>query len=168
MKRLAVVLAATAAAAAVAAAITLPAGAEDQLTPADAKFVTCLRSQGLAIPAGTRGDDIKRWLLAQSDQAAVDRAVVQCKPQVAEGPGPEELIACLRKQGLDPPADLNQFKPWLAQMMSNGQGEAAARACKLEMAPPKDRSGGPAECGGGRAAPAPEAKQPEQTPELQQ
>jgi hypothetical protein len=163
MKRLVVVLAATAAAAAVAAAITLPAGA-DPLTPADAKFVTCLRSQGLAIPAGTRGDDIKAWLLAQRDQAAVDRAVSTCKPRVADGPGPQELIACLRKQGLDPPSDLDQFKPWLAQTMATPQGEAAARACKLEMAP-KDKAGGPAPCG---APPAPESKQPEEAPELQQ
>jgi hypothetical protein len=158
MKRLLVVLAATAAAAAVAAAITLPAGA-DPLTPADAKFVTCLRSEGLAIPAETRGDDIKQWLLAQADQAAVDRAVGRCKPRVAAGPGPEELIACLRKQGLDPPSDLNEFKPWLARMMATGQGESAARACKLEMAPPKDKAGGPAECGG---APAPESKRPDE------
>ena len=163
MKRLAVVLAATAAAAAVAAAITLPAGA-DSLTPADAKFVSCLRSQGLTIPAGTRGDDIKRWLLAQGDRAAVDRAVAQCKPQVAEGPGPQELIACLRKQGLNPPADLNEFKPWLGRVMATPEGEAAARACKLEMAP-KDKAGGPAQCGG---APAPESKRPEETPEPQQ
>jgi hypothetical protein len=158
MKRLAVILAATAAAASVATAITLPAGA-DPLTPADAKFVTCLRSEGLAIPAATRGDAIKEWLLAQADRAAVDRAVSRCKPQVAAGPAPEELIACLREQGLGPPADLDRFKPWLAQMMAAGRGEAAARACKLETAPPKDRAGGPAPCG---PVPAPDSKQPDE------
>jgi hypothetical protein len=163
MKRIAAILAATAAAAAVAAAITMPAGA-DEASSADAKFVSCLQSLGLGIPAGTRGDDIKRWMLAQADRAAVDRAVAKCKPQ-DDGQPPQELVACLRAHGLNPPAGLTEFKPWLGRIMATAQGESVARACKLAMAPPDDKAGGPAPCGGGKI---PDAKQPEAAPELAQ
>src|SRR4051794_32018454 len=78
MHRFITVIAATAVAATVAAAITLPAGASDDPTAKDAKFVACLRDHGLAIPADTSGDAIKGWLLAHD---GVDAAVAACKPR---------------------------------------------------------------------------------------
>src|SRR3954453_5234832 len=96
MKRFLTVLAATA----VAAAVTIPALADDP-GDGDAKFVTCLRSQGLDIPADTHGDAVKTWLLAHQSDAAVDPALRACKTR-EEGPSPkaEELSACLRAHGL--------------------------------------------------------------------
>src|SRR4051794_14073795 len=95
MKRFLTVIAATAVAAAVAAAITLPAGASDEpTTTKDAKFVACLRDQGLAIPPETTGDAIKTWLLAHD---GVDDAIKACKTREdGRNVKVDELIACLR------------------------------------------------------------------------
>src|SRR3954451_23025759 len=113
MKRFLTTVAATAAAAAVAAAITLPAGASDEPVAKDAKQVACLRDHGLAIPADTTGDAIKGWLLAHDDVAD---AIAACRP---DDPGNDvkgtEITPCLRPQGLTPPADPEQLKPWVAE-----------------------------------------------------
>jgi hypothetical protein len=127
-------LTALAATAATAAAITLPAGASDQPTGKDARFVACLRDHGLAIPADTTGDAIKGWLLAHEN---VDAAVRACRPRDA---GADvkigELTACLRSHGLNPPDDPFQLKAWLAQQGDN----AAVKACGFD-APPKHDTG---------------------------
>jgi hypothetical protein len=131
MKRLAAIVVATAAAAAVAAAITLPAGADERAT-ADAKFVGCLRAQGLDTPADASGDAIKAWIVARGDDAAVKRAVKTCSPR---GPAPELLVACLRDHGLDAPSAIDELKPWIARQFGTNAGKAALRACGVDVAP---------------------------------
>jgi hypothetical protein len=171
MTRLLIVLAATAAAAAAAAAISLPAGA-DQSPPSasDAKFVTCLRAHGLGIPADTRGDVIKEWIVAQGTDPAVEPALRTCKPMAAGEVSPPQLVACLRDHGLTPPATIDQLKPWMARQSGTDAGRAALHACGFDARPTdKSRVGSPekkpATCGG-EAAPAPKPEQ-EGAPELQ-
>ena len=136
MKRLLTVLAATAASAAVTAAITLPAGASDEPTPnKDAKQVSCLRAHGLDIPADTTGDAIKGWLLAHD---GVEDAIAACRPHNAGNDVKvSELTACLRAQGLNPPGDVEQLKPWIAQHADDAQLEA----CGFDTPPLKEDHG---------------------------
>src|SRR3954453_18975834 len=148
MKRFLTTVAATAAAAAVAAAITLPAGASDEPVAKDAKQVACLRDHGLAIPADTTGDAIKTWLLAHD---GVEDAVAACRPHNAGGDVKvADLTACLRAHGLNPPADLEQLKPWIAQQ----GGDAGLAACGVDFSRKEDRGDKPA---GPCAAPEPAA-----------
>ena len=134
--RLLTVLAATA----VAAAVTIPAGADERPSAGEATFVTCLRAQGAQIPAETRGPAIKVWLVEHSGDEGVEHAIKTCKAgRPANGPAPEELIACLRAQGLEPPAAIEELKPWLARQMENDANKAALRACDVV---PKEKAGG--------------------------
>ena len=129
------------AATAVAASITIPAVAGGRGEPdADAKFVSCLRAEGAGIPAGTRGMAIKTWLRAHPE---AESALAACTP--SNGPKPQDLIACLRAQGLQPPAALDALKPWLA-----GQSKDVLRACDIV---PKESCGAES-----RPADAPAAK----------
>jgi hypothetical protein len=147
MKRLISLLAATAASAAVTAAITLPAGASDDPAPTtkDARFVACLRDHGLAIPADTTGDAIKGWLLAHD---GVDDAIAACKPRDGgRDVNVAKLTACLRDHGLNPPADVEQLKPWLAQ-----QDPAAVKLCGFDA--PRKEDHGDKPCGPQPAAEA--------------
>ena len=131
MNRLASIVVATAAAAAVAAAITMPAGAE--INPAaDAKFVDCLRAHNLDIPADTRGDAIKAWIMARPGDADVRRGVLACKQEGPKGPAPEALVACLKAHGLDAPSAIADLKPWLLRQFDNQDAEAALRACDVK------------------------------------
>jgi hypothetical protein len=173
MTRVLTVVAATAIAAAVAAALTLPAGAEQSQTGTDAidaKFVTCLRAQGLGIPADTRGDEaIKSWIVAHQSDPAVEPAVRTCKSRLSGDVSPTQLVACLRDHGLTPPARIDQLKPWIAGQSETDAGSAALHACGIDARPTeKPGPGGPdkqpAPCGGD-AAPAPKPEQ--NTPELQ-
>jgi hypothetical protein len=134
MKRLLAVVLATAAAAAVAAALTLPAGADD--ASPDADFVTCLRAHHARVPAGTRGAAIKTWVLAHDD-AAVERAATTCKREVAGGPAPEQLVACLRDHGLTQPATIEDLKPWIVRQLETDAGKAALGACHFDTRPPE-------------------------------
>jgi hypothetical protein len=152
MKRFLTIVAATAAAAAVAAAISLPAGASDEPTTKDAKQVLCLRDHGLAIPADTTGDAIKTWLLAHD---GVDAAVDACRPHDAGNDVKvTELTACLRAHGLNPPADIEQLKPWIAEHAD----EAILNACGLDLPRKEDHGDKPAgPCGGPEPADKPAA-----------
>ena len=133
MHRFLIVIAATAVAATVAAAITLPAGASDEPTTKDPKLVACLRDQGLAIPPETTGDAVKQWLLAHD---GVDDAVRACKTR-EEGPNVkvDELVACLRAHGLNPPAAVDQLKPWLAPKFDDAATRDVLKACGLDSGP---------------------------------
>jgi hypothetical protein len=48
------------------------------------------------------------------------------------------FMACLREQGLDAPADADEFKPWLARQESRDPSgtKAAARACQAHLPKP--------------------------------
>jgi hypothetical protein len=128
------VLAATAAAAAVAAVLSLPAGAQ-QTDESAATIAACLRSHGAAdAPSGDDPYALKRWVAAHSDDAAVDACLPQSK-------APAQLLSCLRGQGLNPPGDIEQLKPWMAQ-----QDESALHACGVDMTPP-DKAPDPGGCG---------------------
>ncbi len=138
MKRLLAVVLATAAAAAVAAAITLPAGA-DPSSDSEATFVNCLRTNGVDIPADTRGVAIKQWLSAHDSQPSVNDALKKCAPDEKTGDaiGVEQLTACLRDHGLQPPTAPDQLKQWLGS-----QPTATLKACGVEMRKAGDDHGG--------------------------
>ena len=106
MKRFLTILAATA----VAAAVTIPAVA-DNGSPADEldTFATCLRPHDIPIPADLKGIAIKQWVGDHQDTAGLEAAFKACDPNPREGDkaddaAPEELVACLRGKGLQPPA----------------------------------------------------------------
>jgi hypothetical protein len=137
MKRLLAVVLATAAAAAVAAALTLPAGADSGSDP-DATFVNCLRTNGVDIPADARGAAIKQWILAH-ESPSVDDAIQKCAPDAKKGDsiGVEQLTACLRDHGLQPPTAPDQLKDWLGS-----QSKETLKACGVEMRKAGDDRGG--------------------------
>jgi hypothetical protein len=65
-----------------------------------------------------------------------ERDEKRCNPDPAAGkPGvaPEELLACLRAHGLNPPTDPVELKPWILRT-------PGARACIAE--PPKEADSG--------------------------
>jgi hypothetical protein len=136
MKRLLAVVLATAAAAAVAAAITLPAGADEQDAP-DAAFVNCLRTNGLDIPADTRGVAIKQWMIAH-DSEAVEDAIGKCQPD-DRGPDRQRLVACLRDHGLQAPAAAHDLKQFLSTQTSDAAKTALA-ACGIRTGGEKDHA----------------------------
>jgi hypothetical protein len=141
MKRLIAVVLATAAAAAVAAAITLPAGANDSDSGPDpeATFVNCLRTNGVDIPADTRGFAIKQWLAAHESQPSVSDAIQKCQPDDKRGGGikVDDLIACLKSHGLNPPTAPDQLKEWLGS-----QPAETVKACGVEIGKRDDDHGG--------------------------
>jgi hypothetical protein len=151
------VLAATAAAAAVAAVLTLPAGANQasRPDPKAAAISACLRSHGATdVPSGADALALKQWIAAHPD----DPAVGTCLPQ---SQAPAGLMDCLRAHGLNPPSNLMELKPWMAQQDGTDAGRTALRACGVDMTPP-DKGPAPDCGGGGRAKPAnPADKQPE-------
>jgi hypothetical protein len=177
---MALVAAATAAIAAI-AVVALPAVGDDTGSNDVADFAACLRAHGLD---GAPSDPmaLKPWLLRReaSDPAAVDAALKACKatmsdkPAVAkEGPGIEEMIACVRKHGVDAPTDPDAFKRWLAEQGDSDVVKRVMPACKMALAPgAKDDQVKPGACGGDEtpadkakreAAPADKAK-PEPAP----
>jgi hypothetical protein len=159
MSRFTMTLAAAAAAAVAAiAAVALPAiGDSGPARPraandADfAKFVTCLRANGLA-DAPAAPDELKPWMAAKhaSDPQATEAAERACKAQLANhvgdsGPSVEDFVACLRSHGVDPPTAPDAFKRWLADQKPS----ETLRQCKLELDPgPKPGDPGtPGACG---------------------
>jgi hypothetical protein len=131
MTRFLAIVAATAASAAVAAAITIPAGADQNGDP-DAQFVSCLRSHGADIPAGTQGAAIKEWVGAHQNDDATMRALKACD---VNSPAPQELVTCLRAQGLDVPATIDQLKAWIAQHADDASARPAFEACHFVARP---------------------------------
>jgi hypothetical protein len=131
MKRFLTIIAATA----VAAAITIPAIA-DNGSPTDevATLATCLHAHGVAIPTDLEGVAVKQWIGTHPDTAGLDDAIKACDPNPRQGPkddgpGPAELRACLSGKGLDPPAGLNELKPWMLQQSQTAAGKQALHAC---------------------------------------
>lgn len=139
MNRLLAVVAATAAAAAVAAAITIPAGADESSDP-DAQFVACLRSHGAGIPAGTRGVDIKRWIVAH--EQSIEGALDACNPKPDAG-APEELVTCLRAHGLDVPSVNGDLKRWIVEHAQDAGALDAFKACHFSVDADKGRDQSP-------------------------
>jgi hypothetical protein len=156
MKRFLSIIAAIAAAAAVAAAISLPAGADDGPGDELATFTSCLRAHGLAIPDGLEPTALKSWLRDHQDSAGFQAAIDACEPKRDKGdkapnPSPEELVACLRHQGLTPPSTIDQLKPWMAQQDGTTAGRAALSACGVDTRP-VDKARGTGGCAGDKAA----------------
>ena len=67
---------------------------------------------------------------------------------VAEGPAPEDLIACVRGHGIDAPTDPDAFKRWLKGTADTSAVDAALRDCKMSLGP--GPSQGPVKPGGMR------------------
>jgi hypothetical protein len=140
MKRFLIVIAATA----VAAAVTIPAvadsgsGSGSGSDPDETTFVNCLRTNGMDIPADTRGFAIKQWIAAHDSQPSVTDALKKCAPndRIRGGDGPAELIACLKAKGLNPPTAAEQLKPWLTS-----QDPAVLKACGVDMRKADDHGG---------------------------
>jgi hypothetical protein len=137
MKRLLAIVVATVAAATVAAAITLPAGADPSAADSDAQFVSCLRSHGADIPAGTQGAAIKMWLHAHEGDVAAMAALKDCD---ANSPAPQDLVTCLRAHGLDVPSTKDELKAWIAQHADDANAKPAFAACQFSAVPP-DKAG---------------------------
>lgn len=135
MKRFLIVIAATA----VAAAVTIPAvadsGSGSGSDPKEVAFVNCMRTNGIDIPADAHGFAIKQWIAAHESQPSVTDALKKCAPDDRIGGGPQELIACLKSKGLNPPAALDQLKQWMST-----QDASVLKACGVEMR--KDDHGG--------------------------
>ena len=132
MKRFLTVLAATF----VAAAIAIPALGANQ-TPNDdgAQINACLRAHGVDVPADLRGIQLKQWI---GNHMAESQA---CVPDHPDGqPAPEKLIKCLRDNGLNPPSNIDELKPYLA----SHQDSAALTACGIGRA----TEAKPGDCGG--------------------
>ncbi len=163
---MALVAAATAAIAAI-AVVALPAIGDDSGGGSVSAFAACLRSHGLE---GAPSDPmaLKPWLARKeaTDPDAVGAALTACKgslpdkPAVTKrGPGIEEMIACVRKHGLDAPTDPAAFKQWVADQESADPTRlhAALDDCKLAAGPKPGAGKPPADCG------APPADKPEAT-----
>ncbi len=167
MSRFTMTLAVAAASAVAAiAAVALPAVGADSKTPrrqaepggaAFSAFVSCLRSHGLAdAPADPVA--LKLWLAAKdaSDRDTVKAATAACDDRlprkhagVAEGPAPEDLIACVRGHGIDAPTDPDAFKRWLKGTADSSAVDAALRDCKMSLGPgPSQGPVKPGACGG--------------------
>jgi hypothetical protein len=154
---MALAAAATAAVAAI-AVVALPAVGDDSGSDDVSDFAACLRAHGLD---GAPSDPmaLKPWLARReaSDPAAVKAAINACddelprKPAVT-APGPEikDMIACVRRHGLDAPTDPDAFKRWVAAQGDSNALERALVACKMALDPgPKPGAGKPpADCGG--------------------
>jgi hypothetical protein len=157
MKRFLTIVAATA----VAAAITIPAVA-DSGSPADelGTFATCLRSHGIPVPTDLEGVAIKQWVGDHQDAAGMEAAFAACDPQPRGKPdeaAPEKLVACLRAKGLQPPASMNDLKPWVLGQFDTPAGKSALNACGLaapEEKPAPDEAG---PCGAAKARAAAKA-----------
>jgi hypothetical protein len=177
MSRFTMTLAAAAAAAVAAtAAVALPAIGDPGTarpragTDADfAKFVACLRANGLA-DAPTGPEELKPWLAAKeaSDPQATEAAERACKAQLAKpgagaGPSVEDFVACLRSHGVDAPTAPDAFKRWLARQ----QPSDVLRQCKLALDPgPKPGDPGkPGACGDDAKPPDAKAEPPAEKPE---
>jgi hypothetical protein len=139
MKRFLTVIAATA----VAAAITIPAiadsgsGSGSGADP-EATLVNCMRTNGVDIPADTRGVAIKQWLAAHESLPSVGDALKKCAPDAKRGDsvGVQELTTCLKSKGLNPPTDPAALKQWLGS-----QDPAVVKSCGVEMGKADDRGG---------------------------
>ena len=138
MKRFLIVVAATA----VAAAVTIPALANSGSGPApdpEATFVNCMRTNGIDIPADTRGVAIKQWIAAHESQPSVTDALKKCAPDSKRGGdavGVQELTTCLKNHGLNPPTDPVAIKQWLST-----QDPSVLKACGVEMRKADDQGG---------------------------
>ena len=161
MKRFLTIVAATA----VAAAITIPAVADSGGSPSDelGTFATCLRSHGIPIPADLEGIAIKQWVGEHEDAEGLKAAFEACDPHPEKGDkadnqAPEELVACLRAKGLQPPANLNDLKPWILGQFDTTAGKSALNACGLQAPDEKRASGEPGPCGGEKPGPASKAR----------
>jgi hypothetical protein len=133
MKRFLTVIAATA----VAAAVTIPAIADSRSgSDPEATFVNCMRTNGIDIPADTRGFAIKQWIAAH-DAPSVQDALKKCAPDEKKGGGiaVDSLVACLKSHGLQPPTDPVALKQWLGS-----QDASVIKKCGVEIG--KDDHGG--------------------------
>jgi hypothetical protein len=154
MKRFLTILAATA----VAAAVTIPALA-DSGSPNDelGTFATCLRAHDIPVPAGLEGVAIKQWVGDHHDSPGLEAAFQACDPNPRKGDkgdaaAPEKLVACLRAKGLQPPANLNELKPWVLGQFETAAGKSALNACGMAAPEDKPAAGEPGPCGGDKQA----------------
>jgi hypothetical protein len=140
MKRFLTVIAATA----VAAAITIPAIANDSGSGSgsgsdpEATFVNCMRTNGVDIPADTRGFAIKQWIAAHESQPSVTDALKKCAPDEKKGDSiaVASLVACLKSHGLQPPTDPVALKQWLGS-----QDPSVIKKCGVEIGKADDHGG---------------------------
>jgi hypothetical protein len=140
MKRFLIVIAATA----VAAAVTIPAvadsgsGSGSGTDPKEVAFVNCMRTNGVDIPADAHGFAIKQWIAAHESQPSVTEALKKCAgdDRRADSVGVQQLTACLKSKGLNPPTDPVALKQWLGS-----QDPAVIKSCGVEMGKADDHGG---------------------------
>jgi hypothetical protein len=185
MSRLTITLTAAAASALVAAAtVALPAlGDDPPNAPTNAAaLAACLRSHGLA---GAPDDALalKPWIAQRQaqDPDGVKRAMMACeqfltpapdgpkskrdKPRELSGPDVQELLACMRANGLDPPRDPAALKRWLQQKEASDP-DAIKRViptCKMQLDPGAAKAAKPGVCGDDAPKSGGEPAKPEET-----
>jgi hypothetical protein len=149
--------AAIASALVVAAVAALDAVGADKTSAKDGEItqlVACLRDRGVDVPNLT-GVALDRWF-ARSDVPEADGRA--CKDAIADSMGPTEvraakaegvdnIIACLRAKGFDPPTDPIALKRWIGEQRG-GAVKRALEECGMGPAP---------DCGGNdKAGPHPQ------------
>jgi hypothetical protein len=184
MSRLTITLTAAAASALVAAAtVALPALGDDPPNASTdaAALAACLRSHGLA---GAPDDPLalKPWIAQRQEQDpdGVKKAMMACqqfqtpapdgpkpkldKPRELSGPDVQELVACMRANGLDAPSDPAALKRWLQQKEASDP-DAIKRVlptCKMQLDPAAAKAAKPGICGDDAAKPGGEPAKPEE------
>jgi hypothetical protein len=147
-------LAAAAVSAVVATGVMAIQAVGDDQAPSRAdieKIATCLRAEGAAVPTDL-GDGLEAWL--DSHKAQLEGPARRCKSRdEGKGTAPEELLACLRAHGLNPPGNLFRLKPWMLRQSGTQAGKAALSACGVSFDAPTGRPAKAKDCGGGATAP---------------
>ena len=119
-------------------------GRSDQPGDGNAAFISCLASHGVQVPSDDPGA-VKQWLGDHQSDPAVQAALNACAPADGgsnadvSGPTPAELVACLKRHGVEVPSDAKQdpgaFKHWLAGVVDQPTVKAALDACTGGPAP---------------------------------
>jgi hypothetical protein len=94
----------------------------------------------------------KTWVGAHQDSPGFEAAINACDPKPdrpAKNSAPEELVACLRAHGLNPPSSIDELKPYMLQQDGTTAGRAALSACGIDSRP-VEKARGKGDCGGDR------------------
>ena len=130
MRRTLSILAATA----LAAAFTIPALAQDDGGGKDSgftRFTSCLRDNGVDVPAGLDPVAVKRWLGEHQDQAPIAAALQNCGKPADNGFA--ELYSCLRSHGVDVESSPDAVKRKVVELNGSDAGRATLKACHVSV-----------------------------------
>jgi hypothetical protein len=114
------------------------------------RFADCMRDRGVAIPA-RHGAALDRWLrsadLPIADARACKTALADVAARQDSKADARKLVTCLRAQGLDPPSDPMQLKPWIGRQ-DTAAIQDALEACGVSESKPSCAGEKPVPAGG--------------------